>query len=149
MKTDLYLASLVSCRALYREIFQEAVGLLAPVDVRATGDLVSHRSVYALARATNVGVTTVRGDLQRLLNYGWVDSIAAPRKIGRYEGAKFYLIADVAASQITGEQGLISRIILKGLITPDITSDHGGAIRGAARKWVKPSGKKVLGDSNG
>jgi len=139
-----YLASLAACRALYRVIFKEAVGLLPPPERRHTGALVSHRTVSSLAKEAGVAPSTASADLTRLVGYGWVTSIAAPREIGRYEGQSIYLRADIAAAHMTGQMDVVSKMVVGDLIDAMTPSMDEGQ-RGVGRVWVDDPNVRVLG----
>lgn len=147
-----YLAKVTTSRALYRAMFQEAIGLLRPVS-SVSGEperLESFRAAGSFARELAVGTSTARGDLQRLLNFGWITLGAkpTPRLLGHREGIAIYLIADAQAHAATGADRLVSRVVLAGLgvdssvavmadpsrqaLSRETPADVG---RGPARRW--------------
>lgn len=146
-----YLARIAPSRALYRALYQEALGLLRPDSSPLHGleRMESFASIAKLARGLSVGTSTARGDLQRLVNFGWVilEKAPTPRLLGHREGVAIYLTADAVALAATSEDRLVSRIVLAGLEPPVAISaspsapaaDPGLPGRGVGRRWRGPT----------
>jgi DNA-binding transcriptional MocR family regulator len=137
-----YLAAAASSRGLYRELVQDALGLLPPADGTRTDlePLESFLTLPALAERLRVSRSTVQGDIARLENFGWV-SRERPRRLGHREGTTLHLLSDVVAREETGERTLVSRYILSDIIVtpgPSAASEPDAPTTGLARKWKPP-----------
>lgn len=142
-----YLGKVAPARALYRVLFEEAIGRLA--DAPMPERLESFMSTATLAKRLGVGTSTIGGDLALLFNFGWIERAQGPaerhvrqdaprRFLGHREGITLYLIADAQALARTGEDRLVSRVVLAGLL-PDIVAQCADppppVERGVNRRW--------------
>lgn len=135
-----YFATLGASRALYLRLFEDALGMLPPTPTGALERLASRAPQAQLARKLGISVSTLRTDLARLENWGWVER--GTRLLGHREGARYYLLADERAQAHTGEAALVSREVLQigrpepSVAPPSAARERGpGAERGAGRKW--------------
>jgi len=134
MNTRDYLSHAASSRALYRTLIEDAISLLSPVPM-GQEEVVSYLSIAKLAKRMEISQSTIQGDLRRLENMGWISG-QRPRKLGHRDCGVFYLIADVAALQVTGENNLVTLRVLHGLIELVAKKEGPTTGRGGARRWV-------------
>lgn len=142
MKPGAYLAGLAGARSVYLWMFKAAVGLIPPPQVGKTFPLECHRSIRDIAAELEQSSSTVRESLIQLEHYGWITGRRAPRLMGHREGAKFHLLADLATEQVVGQQGIVSRLVLRlgqESVLEKIPSKNRGAEtpsgRGTGREW--------------
>ena len=129
-----YLGMMGTSRALYLLLFEDAVGALPPI---LEGDdvslpLATARSIASMASVLRLSRSTVRGDLSKLINFGWVRDDRTCFFLGHRAGDRLRLLSDLAALRYTGASGLITDIVLKG-----ITSQHVWARIPSERKATK------------
>lgn len=107
-----------------------------------------HAGIGEMARALGWSQDTVRKELTRLMNFGWVQGVRTPRLLGHREGHTLYLLADLAVEQVTGEQHAVSAQVLQ-LPVPSVESRREKRAvdgRGTNRRW-DGSATEVWGDS--
>lgn len=136
-----YISKMAASRPVYIELVKRALDLLPPPGV-GTGveRLVCFDSMAKLAKALGIGRTTVRGDLERLLNYGWLQITDDDGYLlGRREAGELYLLSDLAAEQaLGGKQKVVSKLVLRDVLpkpsSPPEQTDS-SPVRGAGRQW--------------
>ena len=137
---SVYLGRMATSRALYRQLVKRALDLLPPVQLsKGSEKLLCFDSMVKLGRALGIGRTAIRADLQRLVNYQWIEVEDDAYLLGRREAGQLYLLADLAAHTALGEACFVSRRVLSGLLpaqeeAPDPTAP--APVRGAGRKWT-------------
>jgi len=110
-----YLARLASSRALYRLLFRQAESVLPPPSAGLKGfEEVSCRlSQQELAKRLGCSRSVVGEDLRRLLLHRWITRKGRTHyDLGTRVGENYYLHADVAAMEATGQKHLISNLLL-------------------------------------
>ncbi len=131
-----YISRLAASRPVYRELIRRALEQLPPAeDGQESMRLICFDSMAKLARKLGVGRTTVRGDLERLRNYRWLQISADDGYLlGHREGRECFLLADVVAQEKLQENRVVSRLVLSDLLdTPEEPEVTGR--RGPGRKW--------------
>lgn len=137
MTPGAYLRGIAGARALYLWLYEDAVGMLPPPLEDAAHDLASHAPLGTIAARINVSRSTVRRDLVRLVEWGWVRDEGARIVLGRRVGATPHLLADLAAEQHTGQPDTVSRLVLR--FKPEVKAPIKGkpepTQRGTNRTW--------------
>lgn len=147
MKTPVaYLASVASARGLFIWLFEDAQAMLPPPTQTGSFDLVSLASLQDAAKGMGCTKATVRRDLTRLVNFGWVQITqrepGGPKRLGRRVGMEHHLLADLAAETVTGQQGVISKLALRlGAQAPagEASATAGGAVGTGTRRVYEGS----------
>ena len=153
MKPDEYLKRAVTAVPVYKVLWQQAVAILSPIDPPKGSNVECFFSATDLSEALDGArtVSNLRNELAWLQNWGWLKTRrgTSRRFLGRREsGQVFYLLADFAALQATGERRLVSREVL-GIQLPDLPEVTEGAVKrmGAARQWAGDASKPDGGAS--
>jgi len=136
MTPGAYLARLATARPLYCLLYQEALGVLPPANAGACrSDPIScGLSLAELGKRLDLTRSVVGEEMRRLTAHGWVGARkGAQRLLGHRKGADMALLADVAAEEATGEQGVVSRVVLALCATPAVEVKEAG--RGLARRF--------------
>lgn len=145
-----YLASSVLARPVYLTLWDAALSVLPPT---IEGD--NNVECYYTARdlSKQLGTMTpsvVQNYLRWLVNWGWITNRKGSwRYLGRRCAGTWFLLADLAAKNATGEERLVSREVLGvTLEAPPVTEFT--VKRRAAREWtgdktVRGGGRLDLG----
>lgn len=136
MTPGAYLSRLATARPLYCLLYREAIGVLPPPLAGACrSDPISCGLTLAdLGAKLGLTRSVVGEEMRRLQAHGWVGARkGSQRLLGHRMGAEVALLADVAAEEATGEQGVVSRVVLALSATPAAEVKDAG--RGLARRF--------------
>ena len=133
MTPGAYLARLATARPLYCLLYQEAIGVLAPplAGTCRSDPIACGLSLAELGKRLGITRSVAGEEMRRLAAHGWITG-KSPRLLGHRKGTESALLADVAAEEATGEQGVVSRIVLVLSATSAETREVG---RGLARRF--------------
>lgn len=134
---NVYLAGVVQSRGLYRELLQEALGILPIAPAAELAALESFAALGTIAKKLNVSRKTIAGDMRRLENYGWVTS-GETRELGHRDVTGVYLLADLAAQSKTGVVKLVSSVVVYDILAKkaDVKTTDSKTGTGLARRWT-------------
>lgn len=139
MSPGAYLRGIAGARPLYLWLYEDAVGMLPPPLEGVAHDLASHATMTTIAARINVSRSTVRRDLQRLSEWGWVRVEEERILLGRRLAGVSHLIADLAAEQHTGKPDTVSRLVLRlkpeGSVQTPAKGKTEPTQRGTNRAW--------------
>ena len=113
MSPGAYLRGIATSRPLYLWLYEDAVGMLPPPLEGVLHDLASHATFAVIAKRIGVSRSTMRRDLMRLSEWGWVRVEEKRIVLGRRENGVAYLLADLAAEQHTEQPDTVSRVVLR------------------------------------
>lgn len=145
-----YLANSVLARPIYHTLWDAALSVLPP-NIAGEDNVECYYTARDLSK--QLGTMTpsvVQNNLRWLANWGWIAIRKGSwRYLGRRCAGNWFLLADLAAMNATGETRLISREVLGiTLEAPPVTAAT--VKRRAAREWtgdktVKGGGRLDLG----
>lgn len=131
-----YVAGVASSRPLFRELVKVALGQLpSPCHGKGSERLIVFDSMAKLGKALGVGRTTVRGDLERLVNYRWITIEDDGYLLGHRNGWTLNLLADVAGRDELGDDAVVSRMVISDMIVSEPAPQERESVRGAGRRW--------------
>lgn len=144
LKPEEYLKRAVNASPIFKILWEQAVMLLPPVDPEGGSNVEVFFSASDLSDAMDGArtVSNLRNELTWLQNWGWIKTRKGTSR--RYLGRRtpdgtFYLLADLAAKDATGEARLVSRVLLgiQRQDLPEVTAEATTRMRmGAARQWT-------------
>lgn len=130
-----YIKLAAQARACYVVLF-EAATLALPIHVIGEHNVECHFSATDLvAKLPGRSVSIVRNEVRWLVANGWLlDRRNSVKFLGRRIDGNFHLMADVAAKQATGEDRVVSRLVLN-ITLPGAPATPESVKRGVARRW--------------
>jgi len=136
MTPEEYLQCAVNARVVYVELFNTAIGVLPP-SLAEPQNIECHYTARDLTAKLPRTVSVIQNEIRWLVAWGWINNRAkSVRFLGRRIGGVPFLLADLAARNVTGEERLVSRDVL-GLdysaVQPEVTATS--VQRGTMRQW--------------
>lgn len=137
MTVEEYTKRAATARVVYEHLFQQAVSVLPPMLTEGDNVECYYTMTDLAAVLPGWSKSQVANQITWLRNWGWIEKRGrSTHYLGRRdERGRFLLIADLAAFNATGEQRVVSRLILSIVIedAPEPTLEN--TRRGAARQW--------------